>query len=494
MTIKLKIPTKEEAQKMYEKIQVTPYQVRNLPQNIFETSIIRVLGSSEKLKISPFVKIFRKGNKIALFHTLLMKKAYGNIELEEYLKNIENGKTRDISIKKQLLENGFLVEKSFSKENFYNDFRIRLLEQQPSIGLMYIIVTDSCNFRCKYCFIKEAEEKKHLEYGHMSYETAREGVEFFINQIIRQGNKRIIFYGGEPLLNYEVIKDIIEYIRERERQNAFKGPVNIQMVTNGSLITKKMTDFFAKMRVNISVSIDGPKEIHDKMRVYRKVGGTFKDSLRGFYLLKDAGLDPGISCTICKHNVNRLAEIVEYFAKELKIKGLGFNLPNLIPGQENLDVPNEVITKNIIKAYEKCRKYGIIEDRVFNRRILPFVEERFWLTDCAGCGNQIVLLPNGAIGPCHAFLAYKKYFPSNCFFRENLVRNPVWIEWKKRAPLNMDKCRDCAAISICGGGCAYNAHENKGSIWDLDERICYFCNKVLEWMIWDLYKKLKISN
>lgn len=226
------------------------------------------------------------------------------------------------------------------------------------------------------------------------------------------------------------------------------------------------------------------------MRIFTNEKGSFDETIRGYWLLKELGVQPGISCTIGQHNVEVLDRVVEYFVKELGTKTIGFNLPNLIKGQEDLMIPMEKVTENIIKAYAMCRKFGIVEDRVWNRRVRPFVEEQFWLTDCAGCGNQIVVLPNGAVGPCHAFLGSAKYYESNVFRNENLADNPVWIEWKRRAPIFMPQCLDCSAISICGGGCPYLAHENDGSIWEVDKKICVFCNKVLEWLIGELHDKL----
>lgn len=263
------------------------------------------------------------------------------------------------------------------------------------------------------------------------------------------------------------------------------------MVTNAALVTPEIARFIAEQKINPGVSIDGPKEIHDKMRILLNEGGSFDETVRGWWLLKEAGAQPGISCTIGQHNVEVLDKVVEYFVKELGTKSIGFNLPNLIKGQEDLMVPTEKVTESLIKAYAVCRKYGIYEDRLWNRRVRPFVEEQFWLTDCAGCGNQIVVLPNGAVGPCHAFLGSTKYFKSNVFHEENLANNPIWIEWKRRAPIFMSQCLDCSAISICGGGCPYLAHENYGSIWEVDKRICIFCNKVLEWLIGELHDKIQ---
>jgi uncharacterized protein len=483
------VPTKEQARKIYGKIK--NYRIRhNIPQ---ESIKYNFLNMPNELKLSPFVKIFEKNGKIALFHRYTTKKVYGGKELKEFLKDLKKKRIRSVFIAKKLLNLGFLVKSSFSEKRYVENFREKVIPKEPDIRLMYFILTDICNFGCRYCFIEKGALKGSPKYGNMTYDVAKAGVDFFIRQIRSEGEKTFIFYGGEPLLNFDVLKETTLYIREKEKWNSFKGPVRISLITNGSLVTKEIAEFVAEQKIGASISLDGPKEINDKMRIYQNGRPTFNHILRGYKLFKRAGVRPGISCTINWHNMRELDEIVGYFGKKLGVTGIGFNLPHLIKDQENykkLKVPIKLITKNILKAYEKCRELGITEDRVFNRRILPFGEEFFWSTDCAGCGNQIVVLPDGSVGPCHAFLGTKKYFSSSVFSQENLVNNPVWIEWKRRAPLFMNQCSKCAAISICGGGCGYQAYNNEGSIWELDKDICPFCDEILEWMIWDLDKKI----
>ncbi len=131
------------------------------------------------------------------------------------------------------------------------------------------------------------------------------------------------------------------------------------------------------------------------------------------------------------------------------------------------------------------------------RKLKPFVEETIHLKDCGAIGNQIVVAPDGSIGPCHGFLYNKKYFHNSISTYNEISINPDFIEWSKRFPLNMDECKDCVAIGICGGGCPYQAYVSKGSIWELDERMCKHNKMFLEWAIWDVFanmEKAKVPN
>ena len=122
------------------------------------------------------------------------------------------------------------------------------------------------------------------------------------------------------------------------------------------------------------------------------------------------------------------------------------------------------------------------------RKLKPFVERKLHLKDCGAIGNQIVLAPNGDIGPCHAFIHSKEYFNHSVYEDKiNLQDDPIYKEWSERMPINIKECQDCPAIGVCGGGCPYQAKITKGSIWKLDDRMCQHNKKFLEWAIWDAY-------
>jgi uncharacterized protein len=215
--------------------------------------------------------------------------------------------------------------------------------------------------------------------------------------------------------------------------------------------------------------------------------------------LQTAGVNPGVSCTLARHNIGQISEIVRFIIDELAPPGMGFNilLPTICSGNP-LDVDHGYAAMQIIAAFKELREYGIYEDRIM-RRVLPFRDGFFHFKDCMGVGGQIVITPDGRVGPCQAFQNITKYFPLSIsamhsrlpdLDSEQLYLDPLFNEWRKRFPLNMEGCAKCIAIAICGGGCPYAAQVNHGSIWEIDDRICHQAKQVMEWMIWETYDRM----
>jgi uncharacterized protein len=181
---------------------------------------------------------------------------------------------------------------------------------------------------------------------------------------------------------------------------------------------------------------------------------------------------------------------------------MGFNL--LLPriGQQNAcsALNHEFAVHQLIRAFERLRQAGIYEDRVM-RRVRPFVGQQPHLKDCMGVGGQIVVTPTGRVGFCQAYQGVneQKYFPleiaqlaekGDQISAADIYSHPLFNEWRYRFPFNMKTCADCFAISVCGGGCPYAAEVTRGSIWEIDERVCHQAKNILEWMIWDTYEQM----
>jgi uncharacterized protein len=376
-------------------------------------------------------------------------------------------------------------------EKKVKDSILRGFPKKPDIRVMYLLLTDACNFRCKYCFIEEAFESYPSDY--MTKEIAEKALDFFLKKCSFQ-NKKVIFYGGEPLLNKEVLEFSISKIKKHDKETGQKTSISI--VTNGSLIDNKTAKLFRKSNVQVGVSLDGNKEAHNSMRLDAKGKKTFDSVIRGWKLLKKNGVDASISFTLGSHNVNDLEKHITWICAKLKPKAIGFNPPNTIPVKGNpATVSADLITQKLIKAYKIMQEHGIYEDRIYARRITPFIKKKFWLKDCCGCGNEIAVSPEGMIGPCHAFVSSKKYFIKEIPKDEKeLKENPIWQEWNRRAPINTEQCQNCTAIALCGGGCPYYSYVTKGDIWALDERSCVLCNTTLTWLLKETYSKIKGEN
>lgn len=464
--------------------------------------------SNELLKNSRFVHLFKKDNTYCMFHSLTLRKVYGGDILQklyeafsspryrtEILNMLSTTYPRDIlnRVIMNIKEKGMIITDNETDLKIY----IKLLKYGMSLYQtenMYFIPTTECNFRCKYCFVED--ENKTFIPVHMTQDIARKGLEIFAKLTENSDNINITFYGGEPLLNADIVYFSMHYVRTLEKEGAFKKPVELTLLTNGALVDNRTIEAVLETHTNVSVSIDGPEYLHNEARKDIMGSNTFNEVLAGYRKFQKAGITPGVSCTLNKFNIGHIEEITNFIVEELKPLGVGFNpLIPRINAENPLDYPYEYSASQLIAAFKILRKKGIYEDRVM-RYVKTYIGDGFHFKDCMGVGGQIVLTPEGRIGPCLAFLGLDEYYPLNVndlhsqlpsISSEYIYKNTFFNEWRYRFPLNMKQCINCFAIAVCGGGCPYISLVNHGSIWEIDERICTQAKQILEWMLWDTY-------
>lgn len=457
-------------------------------------------------RFSRFVHFLSIENSVALYNSLNLTLIYVTPQLFSFI-NQDSLNTKELfsdemtepikSLVDKLLKQRILVRIDENELEDY-DYWQTILPTLP-VGILYLLLTDSCNFSCKYCVI-EGGIPQGFRRSLMSVTTAKKAIDLFARiiavdemcddhaLIVRE--PQIILYGGEPLINQEALKFIMEYARELKRKHVLPERLGITINTNASLITEEIANLLAEHQATVAVSLDGKQIQHDAARKYKSGRGTFDDVMNGFQLLKRAGANASISCTLGWHNLDDLDDILKWFVHELGISGFGFNI---LVDSETIKIPNieeyaDRVSNALIQCFRLCRELGVYEDRMM-RKIQAFVEGRLYINDCAGCGQQIVVTPDGQIGPCQAYAGSRKYFIK---LSDDLdVRNhPIWQEWRMRSPLNMPQCIDCIALGICGGGCPHNAYQRTGSIWNVDEVFCVHAKKTIHFLIEDLYNKM----
>lgn len=329
----------------------------------------------------------------------------------------------------------------------------------------------------------------------MSESVARHGIDLFAKALADShgvDEPQIIFYGGEPLLNLAVMKKTFGYIEQLKERGRLPGNTSITVNTNGTLINNDViTAFKSAENLNVAISLDGPKDVHDACRKYHHSGGTYDDIMKGYQKLADSGIGVGFCCTISRHNVDRLEEIAHWFVDELSATSMGFNIlienPRVDEMRGDIETYARMVTEKIIKCFLFFRERGVHEDRIM-RKVNAFVDGYVYYYDCGGCGQQIVVAPDGQIGVCQGYCGTKKYFvkPDSQF---NPLKHPIWELWCYRSPLFMPQCKNCIALSICGGGCPYSADQRHGSIWELDDVFCVHAKTTAEFLIQDLIRQ-----
>jgi len=412
-------------------------------------------------------------------------------EIIEYQKNLE--KRKEILQAFEILKDAkILIEDLQEDEKAISYFRDMTGEPYPH--LIYFIITDKCNFRCRYCFLKNNSPIEYVE-NHMPEEIAIKGLNLFCRLIredkeLFEEEKTIVFYGGEPLMNWRVIESLLIRIEKYIVNGKLPSKTTLNLVTNGTLLTPLVANVLKEHNVQVSISIDGDDFVTNSNRIYENGKPVYEDIKEGFSICKKAGMNIGASCTLSESCIANFEGTMHVLLEECKVTNLGLNL--LITNEEPSYNYNIKAAEFIIKAFQIFRTRGVYEDRIM-RKATAFVERRVLPFDCgASGGNQIVVSPNGDVGICHGYLMGKKYFPTNVADTNfDVKKNSVFMEWSKRSPLNMPECQKCIALGICGGGCPFQAEIATGSIWGLDERFCIHAKMTLEWLLWDLYSQMK---
>ncbi|MHB8561328.1 MAG: radical SAM protein [Thermoplasmataceae archaeon] len=367
----------------------------------------------------------------------------------------------------------------------------------PKVGVSYLVVTRICNLRCKYCFLSYSKENRTT----MSIATAKNSIDQIMEATIESGvmNQKIILYGGEPFAAQRTVLFTVEYIRQKEKELKERKrlsrdvKVKIAIISNGTLIDEYIARFCKVNNVTMSISIDGSKELHDRNRVYVNGRGTYDDALRGLKLLQQEGIEVTASTTVTKSNVDSLEEVTEHLVS-LGFNKIGYN----ILMAENIADPeikqlSEKTATALLGVYEKYRNRNILIHPVV-KQIKSLYYKNFQWSDCAACSAQLTISPEGKMGVCQAFVNDTDQFRYSVTENSNLFsiveESPLFKEWRKRSPINMDKCMECEAIAICGGGCPYNAYYSTGSIWNIDYMFCSYAKSIVKWGLRDIFQRV----
>ena len=457
------------------------------------------------VNISRFAHSYDLGDAIALYHSLRMKPVYLTKKafrsLQAWLASSLCKKVEDAPADIRTEVNELVKYKILTQTKDEDDKVLQFVRSKipaPAINVCYMIMSEQCNLACKYCFLgnNDCEKRGNFLLENMSVETAEQAIKFFIRQIKESGldteiNKPVlIFYGGEPLANYDVLEYIAKRINELRNVERSIRNIEMSMVTNGLLLDEDRIIRLHELGVSIAISIDGFTEEANSMRVDVAGKPVFSRILEKLDLCKKIGVNVSLSVTLSEETIKNTKDILKLVEK-YDIKAFGFNI---MMSSDTFVLPNsynEAAAQFIIDEFIELRERGIYEDRMM-RKLKAFSKSQVYFSDCAAtAGGQIVIAPDGRVGICHGCLHNKQYFVANISDDDFIaVKDKNFIEWSQLTPLNHEECMDCPALGICGGGCPVNAMYLKpgNTIHSLDERFCVHSKKTLEFFIKDLYR------
>ncbi|MDO8435118.1 MAG: radical SAM protein [bacterium] len=450
-----------------------------------------------QLKRNPFLHIIPLDDEyVALYNSLNLEVVFlrrGFLERYEHDGHLLITEEISEEMLKILRDHDFFIPDDSDGLDLLRGYQKAL--EEPAVNILYLLLSDACNIRCAYCyFLGGMPEKYH--HSMMTMETARVAIELFARSVKKSRaaghiDQQVVIYGGEPTLNKAVLIETLEHIDALKAQEALPQSLSVTLNTNGILLDEEILQQCRKSGAVVAISIDGPKYIHDKMRVRLSGEGTFDSVIRSYRLAQRVGVNLGICVTIDHHNIFHMREIVEWLGTELGAHGMGFNI--LIEHNGATDgAPNyaDIVAHELIESFKIARVRGIYEDRMM-RRVKNFMDKTPVLSDCGGCGLQVVVGPDGKIGTCQAFCGEKRFFVDEPLESFEPERHPFWKQWRRRSPLRTEKCFGCIALGNCGGGCPYNAYRLHGDINALDERFCAHAKSATLFLIGDLWEQQK---
>src|ERR1022692_3397337 len=448
------------------------------------------------LRLSRWVHCFERERILAFFHSLSFNIVFVPLDLGVKLRQklirpapraelVSLADEDTISI---LTEQGVLVHTGQDDFATFVSLRSDLLKD-VTLELLYLLITDSCNMRCTYCFEESPVSPLPFHEAQMSAEVVTGAVVFFAGMTRRYGDpnkeKTIQFYGGEPLLNKAAITAVTAHIRDLKRSSVLPSSCRVATVTNGLLVDEEAAQFFAENEITVGLSLDGPERLNNLYRLPKDRNiNAFERTTRALSLLQSSGAAIGLSITLTPAAIEHFDELLDFCLDHVgRINGISLNILNFT---RNITPPPDYYERAArcqLLAFERFRARGIYEERVM-RKVRAFVTQQPMFGDCGVQGNQLVISADGKIGVCQDFMKPRTYFRGNVLDDDvDPIAEGLFDGWKNRSPFFMEQCFDCAAISICGGGCPASAELKTGNRWNIDERACQHSKLTLEWLI-----------
>lgn len=342
-----------------------------------------------------------------------------------------------------IIDNGCALE----KEQFvYGKF---------GVSALILLIVQDCNLRCSYCY-GEGGEYKHR--GKMSLETAKRSVDYLFENSGEREDLFITFFGGEPLLRFDFIKEVVEYIELKEKE--YNKKVHYSMTCNGTLLTEEISQYIIDKEISVTISIDGNEEVHDFNRYYCDKRGSYNDVIEKTKLLREkTRLTARATLTNKELNVTKIfndlyslkfsnvavAPCIDKINKEEYVE-LAENYKKLIWNF------NDLVKKG---EYIKAKKIGIIMKML--KRIDESGSSR---TFCGANRNMMAVDIEGNLFPCQRFVGNDKFIQGNVFDGVDEKKHEHTI--REFLIDSHDKCTDCWCKNLCGGGCPYENFQSNG--------------------------------
>ena len=365
-------------------------------------------------------------------------------------------------------------------EDEYESYIMDFKKRQTVVKALCLHIAHDCNLACRYCFAEEGEYHGRREL--MSFEVGKAALDFLIASSGNRRNLEVDFFGGEPLMNFQVVKDLVAYGRQQEKIH--DKNFRFTLTTNGVLLNDEVMEFANKEMANVVLSIDGRKEVNDHMRPFRNGKGSYDLIVPKFQKFAESRNQDKyyVRGTFTHHNLD--------FSKDvLHLADLGFEQisvePVVAPQTEDYAIRKEDLPK-LFEEYDALaaemveRKKSGRDFNFFHFMIDleggPCVAKR--LSGCGSGTEYLAVTPWGDLYPCHQFVGNEAFKMGNVF--EGVKNTELRDEFKCCNVYAKEKCRECFARFYCSGGCAANSYNFHGNINDAYDIGCELQKKRIE--------------
>ena len=365
-------------------------------------------------------------------------------------------------------------------EDSYEPY-ISMMDDRPTVvKAMCLHIAHDCNLACKYCFAEEGEY--HGRRALMSLEVGKKALDFLIANSGKRKNLEVDFFGGEPLMNWDVVKELVRYGRSKEEE--FNKKFRFTLTTNGVLLNDEVMEFANREMANVVLSLDGRKSVNDAMRPFRNGKGSYDLIVPKYQKLAESRNQNNyyVRGTFTRENID-FAEDVKHFAD------LGFKQMSIEPVVGGEDEPYAIREEDLPAIMEQ---YDILAEEYIKRAkegngfnffhfMIDLTQGPCVAKRLSGCGSgteYLAVTPWGDFYPCHQFVGQEEFLMGNV--DEGIKRQDLVKEFKSCNVYSKEKCKNCFAKFYCSGGCAANSYQFHGTIHDAYDIGCEMQRKRVE--------------
>ena len=365
-------------------------------------------------------------------------------------------------------------------EDIYKEYVADFKKRKTVVKALCLHIAHDCNLACRYCFAEEGEY--HGRRALMSYEVGKKALDFLIANSGNRQHLEVDFFGGEPLMNWDVVKRLVEYGRSQEKEHNKK--FRFTLTTNGVLLNDEIMEFCNKEMSNVVLSLDGRKEVNDHMRPFRNGKGSYDLIVPKFQKFAElrADKDYFVRGTFTNKNLDFGEDVLHY--ADLGFKKMSMEPVVAEPTEDYAireeDLPQilaeyDRLAAEYVKRHKEGRGFTFFHFMV-DLKQGPCVAKR--LSGCGSGTEYLAVTPWGDLYPCHQFVGKEEFLLGNV--DTGVTNTAIRDEFKLCNVYAKEKCKDCFARFYCSGGCAANSYNFHGSITDAYDIGCEMQKKRIE--------------